>query len=213
MMMRLVSLLAFTVITGCAASATEPEIEAPPPTVREALADHTRLFATTGTAGAITAKRWSRDGWIGGDAPIVIDGGGVAASLDASGRVVLDHLQLQLQSIAIPEDALGTPITLDGLRLDLVAAPPAAETAWITDDAATAKTTVELALAWSITVGDVTTALGPLKLPPLVAHLTLGGDGGAVELALDLDAEGVIWSWFGIIEIADLHLAVRFTDS
>ncbi|MCX5746993.1 MAG: hypothetical protein NT062_31370 [Proteobacteria bacterium] len=195
-------------LTACA-SATR--VDEPPPivSVREHLESPTRLHAATGTSGAITARRWARDGWLSADVPIVLEHGAIDAVVDRDGRLTLTDLELDLAPIEIPANAVGTAARLDHLRLTPITLPLPATTMWTGDDRAVATTALDLELAWAVTIDDATTTLGPQHLPPIIATFTIGGSDGEVDVTVDLSFAGPLWSWFGIIELADLRLQVE----
>lgn len=188
------------------------EGEKPPvaSSVREHLEQPTRLVIGAGTAGVVTAKRWAptEHAWVAADVPLVIEDGSIDAKVDRDGRVSITDLEIGLAPIQVPEGAIGSAATLDHLRIHPHTKPAPAATTWAGDDVATASGTLDLELAWSVTLDGTSATLGPQHLPPIEAHLAIGGDGATVDGTVELILDGPLWNWIGVIELDDLHLVV-----
>jgi len=173
--------------------------------LRERLAAPTRLLLAPTSTGSIEARRWSADGWQAGTAELRITTGELVATTDRDGRLVVTDFGVGFAPIALP---LGEAAALSQVRLDLVAPPEAATTTWSGDDAATAQTSFELILGWSLSVDGTSAPLGSQHLAPVTVALGFDGDGTSVDATLAVAAPGTIWSWAGIVELAELQLAL-----
>jgi hypothetical protein len=180
--------------------------------VRDRLSDgSTRLFmGGAESTGVVTARRWTSGGWIAGDTPLVIEGGELSASVDASGAITLASFEVGVASIEIPEEVFKKPAQLSDVRIKLTA-PASGAATWSDDDTATATLGMTLDLAWSITVNGGKTPLGTQHLPPIDVDVTLGGDGDHVEASVALAASGELWNWAGLLQLNHLELALAAT--
>ncbi len=157
----------------------------------------------------MTARRWSRNGWVGGEVALTVDNGFVVADADATGQLEISSMKLMLAPIDISPDAVGVPARLEHLQLDLEKVPAGAPTKWTDgDNAATASTMLSLQLSWAVTIDGTTSALGPQHLPPIPVDITVAGDRSTVDLTLTLDLPGTVWGWADLIDIRDLRLVV-----
>ena len=200
-------LLVSSACTSASAVGSEPPIH---PSIRERLGHATQLVVLPATSGgALTARHWSRHGWIGGDVPLVITSGGVTAQADLHGQLEVASMRLALAPIDIPQDTAGVPIRLEHLELDLEQPIAATATKWTPlDDAATASSMARLQLSWAVTIDGTTTALTPQHLPPVPLAITVGGDHDTVDATLAFDLAGTVWGWAGLIDLRDLRLVV-----
>lgn len=181
--------------TGCA-SAVVPASPDAPASLQARLAEPARLAITGGT-GAITAKRYGSDP---SRVALPIAGGALAVDDRA-----ITGFQLTFAPIALDDTAALADIALT-LR-----APVMTALAWRDDDTATASTTLEVALSWSLAVDGSELPLNgdALSLP---AELALSGDGETVDAQLSIVAPGALWRWAGLLELDDLALALRATN-
>jgi hypothetical protein len=207
-----VAAVALAPLAGCAAATPSagPAAEA---SVRDRLADETRLFiAGDASTGSITARRKTHGGWIEGSAPLAIESGDLSASL-VDDDLALHALTVHLAPIALPDDVFGTHAELTDIVVSLSHAAMGA-IAWADDDAATARISLPLDLAWTIRVDGGKTPLASVHLPPVDVDIALDGDGDAIDATLDVAATGELWSWAGILELShiDLALGARSTD-
>jgi hypothetical protein len=61
---------------------------------------------------------------------------------------------------------------------------------------------------WSLEEGGRVTPLGPVVLTDLPLSLAIRGDGQVAEAHLDVDSDGVVWTWAHVFELRDLSLRV-----
>jgi hypothetical protein len=175
--------------------------------LHERLAKPTQLMVSPSSHGAVTAQRWSSDGWVQGRVDLTITDGDLVASADAQGRIVVTAFDLGVGTIDIPASVVGTAAQLTNVRLHLDAAPPA-PTTWADDDDASATTTFDVTVNWSLMVNGSATMLGPQKLTNLPGTLVLGTDGVKVDGSLDVEAAGDVWSWADLVKLSDLSLSL-----
>jgi hypothetical protein len=177
--------------------------------VRQLLATDGATLAVSGPAstGAIVARLW-RTNWQ--DYPVVlgIGDGEVALSADAAGDLVVEDLGFALAPIELSDQIFDEPTALVDLRVDLAADAAPAPTTWADADTATAAAAVTFRLSWALSVGDRVTPLGPVTLTQLPLALSVGGDAAHVDAGLELHADGVVWQWADLIELADLSLSI-----
>jgi len=187
-MKRLALLLA-----GCATAAPTSSPDAPT-SLHAALPAR---LAITGGTGAITAKRYGAD-----PARVALPITGGAIAIDDS---AITGFQLQLAPIALDDTAALADIALT-LR-----APANTTLAWRDDDAATAHATLDVALAWSLSVdgSDLPLNGDALTLP---VELALSGDGESVDAQLSIVAPGALWRWASLLELDDLALALNASN-
>lgn len=206
--MRAVLALVLSVsAAACATSSVaDDRAEDSPATVRERLAESTRLFiGRDASTGSITARRRTADGWIAGDTALVIESGELVAQVDASGAVTLDAFEVGIAPIAVPEEVFRQPAELSDVRV-VLATPATASATWTSDNALTTRVTLDLDLEWSITIDGGQTPLGEQHLPPVTVDVSFAGDGDVVEATLDLAASGELWDWAGLLELTHLEL-------
>ena len=193
-------------LVGCS-TVPEAPTEA---TVRERLAHPTPLYVgATASSGTIIASRNTHDGWQDGQTALAIADGEVDASVDASGALDVAMLDLELQPIELPPDVLGQPAELRDVRLQLANAPSIAA-AWTDDDDATATTTVDLTLDWTLAVGGNASPLGTEQLQGVTLAFALaGGSGAPVTATIDANGAGELWSWADVVKLEGLALSLE----
>lgn len=197
--------MAGAALAGCADSST-PEGQPDYGSMKARLAQPTRLYiGPNDSTGAITAERYTHDGWVSGTTPLAIAHGEIDGALDRTGKLALSQFEVDVDSIAIPESVFGKPAELRDVRVKL-AAPAAADLVWTDDNDAEATLTVALDLEWTIAIGDTSTMLGTQHLPPVTVTATLSGDGEHVEATASLDAQGTLWSWADLLKLTELKL-------
>jgi len=194
------------VATACTSS---PSPEGPVTrSVRDRLAAPTRLLVVAPQSmGSITARRYANGGWQEGSAAIAIDNGELDATVTDSGALSVTKLAVSAQPIDIPSDVFGQPAQLRDVRL-AVADMPAFATTWTDDDNATASATVNLELSWSLAVGSTAFPLGTQTLEGIPVDIALTGDGDVVDAAIGAHAEGEVWSWADLVQLANLQLTL-----
>lgn len=192
-----------------AACTSSPAGAPPAASVRDLLTTDGAMLAVSPTAsdGAITARLWSTQ-WEDSAVELAITGGELAVSANDGGRVALDAVAVDLAPIALSAEVFDEPTRLVDLHAELAADPPLADTTWTNADAGTARTTIALELSWSLEVSDRITPLGPVTLSGLPVELELTGTGDHVDARLALQSDGTLWSWAGLIELADLSLSL-----
>lgn len=198
------------VMSGCASSSLD--LEGEPNSVHERLAaGPTRLFVgrDAANAGMVTARRWSRDGWVAGDYPLVIEDGELHAWLDRD-QLVVDGFDVGVGPIELPEDVFHKPAQLTDVRVTLTERATGPVT-WSSDDAATARISLPLDLVWAIAIDGGKTPLGDQHLPPIEVSLALDGDGAEVHAVVELAASGTLWNWANLLELTRLELGASAT--
>jgi hypothetical protein len=197
-------LLAGAALAGCASS--PPEGQPDYASMKARLADATRLYIGPGeSTGAITAARYTHDGWVSGTTPLAITHGEIDGSLDASGKLALSQFEVDVDSIAIPDSVFGKPAELKDVRVKL-ASPTVADVVWTDDNDAAATLTVALDLDWTIAINGSSTMLGTQHLPPVNVAATLSGDGQHIEASASMDAQGTLWNWADLLKVTELQL-------
>lgn len=198
-------ILAGAALAGCADSPS-PDGQPDYASVKERLGAPTRLYIGPGSSsGAITAERYTTDGWVSGTTPLSIAHGEIDGALDDRGQLALSQFEVDVDAIAIPDSVFGKPAELRDVRVTL-AAPTAADVAWTDDDHADVSVSLALDLQWTIVINGAAAPLGTQHLPPVVVHGQLSGDGEHVAAALSLDAQGTLWSWADLLKLTELQL-------
>jgi hypothetical protein len=204
------TLLALTLLSTAACASSAPgEGGADYDSVRDRMTDgSTRLYVgAEGSSGMITARRYTSAGWVSGDTAVTIQNGEIAAKVDARGTLTVEHLEVALAPIEIPEDVFKKPAQLDDVRLTL-RKPASAPTVWTTADDAHATLTLELDFDWSIFINGGKTPLGTQHLPPVTIDVAITGAGDHVDASVALAASGELWNWAGLIEMTKLELSL-----
>ena len=197
--------MAGVALAGCGDSSA-PEGQPAYSSMKARLEHPTRLYSGPGeSTGAITAERYTHDGWVSGTTPLAIAHGEIDGALDASGKLAVSQFEVDVDSIAIPDSVFGKPAELRAVRVTL-AAPAVADLVWLDDNDAEATLTVALDLEWTIAIGDTATMFGTQHLPPVTVHAMLSGDGEHIEATASLDAQGTLWSWADLLKLTELKL-------
>lgn len=174
--------------------------------MKERLAAPTRLYiGPADSTGAITAERYTRDGWVAGTTRLTIAHGEIDGVLGPGGQLALSQFEVDVDSIAIPDSVFGKPAELRDVRLKL-AVPAFADVVWTDDNNAEATVTVALDLEWTIAINGTSTQLGTQHLPPIAVHAQLSGDGDHIVATASLDAQGTLWSWADLLKLTELKL-------
>jgi len=197
-------LVAGAALAGCASSTPEGQPEYA--SMKARLSDATRLYIAPGTStGEITAAQYTHDGWFSGTTPLVISHGELDGVLGPGGQLALSELEVDVDSITIPDSVFGKPAALKDVRVTL-ATISAANLTWIDDNNADVTLTVSLDLDWTITINGGSTQLGTQHLPPVTITAHLSGDGQHIEATASLDAQGDLWNWADLLKITRLQL-------
>jgi hypothetical protein len=166
------------ILLFCCACATAVPTESPP-------VDPRLLIARDSSTGSVTARRWSGDRWVEGDATLAIAGGELTVSGD-----VLETLTVDIAPIDLPDTLFGVPAQLTDVRVSL--RHPATGPA------------LDLDLQWAIAVEGGTTPLATIELPPIDADIAVSDD----EVALRIAGAGERWRWAGLLELTRLELVL-----
>ena len=199
----------------CSAACTSSAVpEGPAATsVRERLAVPTKLLVTPSqSAGSVVARRYTSGGWQEGTTMIEIDNGELDASVDASGQLQIASFSVAAKPIEIPEAVFGQPAELRDVRLTL-AGHPAFATTWSDDDVGHATATIDLDLDWTIVIGSNATPLGTQQLHGIPVDIGLAGSGAEVDATIGAHADGELWSWADIVQLAHLQLVIAATTA
>jgi hypothetical protein len=158
--------------------------------------------------GAIAARRrGGGDSWIAGATTLTIEHGHLRISLDGSGRLAIDQLEIALAPIVL-DGVFGKPAELHDVQLRL-AARASSDATWTSTDDATASLAMKLAFDWAIVLdGAEPYPLATQQLGPATVDLVLAGNGDRVDAHLALDASGVLWSWADLVQITELALSI-----
>ena len=170
------------------------------------------LIEPTQSAGSVTARRYTHAGWQTGTLALVIDGGELDTTADATGQIALAQLAVDLAPIALPDSVFGKPAELADVRIVLARRPQLA-TAWTDADDATTSAMIDLDLDWSIAVDGSRVPLGTQHLPALPLEVVLSGAGDRVAATAALHAQGSLWSWADLFEITALELDLAASTS
>jgi hypothetical protein len=196
-------------VLGACANATAPAGAPEFTSVRDRLSQPTRLYIAPGTStGAITASRYTSDGWVDGTTPLTVANGDLTAVLDHDGKLDVSQLLIAVDSIAIPDSVLGKPAELNDVKLTLAPQHSLANVVWQSDDDATLTLTLALDLSWRLGVGTDSASLATQHLPPVTVDVMLTGGGDHIDASLALDAQGELWSWAGLFKLTRLELAL-----
>jgi hypothetical protein len=205
----LASFLVAGAVAGCASSTPEGQPEYA--SMKARLAEPTRLYIGPGeSTGAITAERYTHDGWVSGTTPLTIAHGEIDGVVGPGGQLALSQFEVDVDSIAIPDSVFGKPAELRDVRVKL-AVPAFADVVWTDDNNAEATLTLALDLEWTIAINNTSTQLGTQHLPPVVVHAQLSGDGQTVTATASLDAQGTLWNWADLLKLTELKLDLSAT--
>lgn len=200
------SLALVLLATGACATSSVPESEPAAHSVRERLAQPTRLYIAPGTStGEIMASRYTHDGWVSGTTALTVETGELHAVVDNDGKLAVTGLDIGVDDIAIPQDVFGKPASLTNVKVTLPYAS-LADVTWQNENDATLTLTLALDLDWDLSVNGAVSPLGTQHLPPVTVTTELTGDGQHVDASLSLDATGELWSWAGLFKLTELQL-------
>jgi hypothetical protein len=177
--------------------------------VRERLADRpTSLYVhDEASSGTVTARRRERDTWITTTMPLAIPRGHMRAAIDDRGTLTLDQFEIAFAPVAL-DRMFDKPAQLQSVAMRL-AKPLLSETAWTSDDEATATLTMVFDLNWAIAFdGGRPFTLPTRRLPPESVHVDLAGDGDHVQVLIDIDASGELWNWNDLVQITDVSISL-----
>src|SRR5206468_2597385 len=97
---------------ACTGSST-PEGAPEYASVKDRLAHPTRLYIAPGTStGAITAARYTHDGWVSGDTALTVASGEVDGQLQTDATLAVSQFEVGVNQIDIPESVFGKPASL-----------------------------------------------------------------------------------------------------
>jgi len=192
--------------SACSAEIVTPD-PSPPESVRERLelGETQLLISSAESAGAITARRRTGDGWSAGFVELEVQTGEVVASADGEGVITLERLAIDLGPIEIPPSVLGYEAQLTNVKLE-IAGPARVATTWSGDDESRGMVELELELSWSLSHHGSTLPLGSPELPLVPVELVLTGDGSVVHAELRLRSPGELWSWADLLKLEELTL-------
>lgn len=196
------------VLSACSIAGTD-EPTPPPDSVRERLEEPTRLLVTAAeSGGALTAERKVGQGWESGLVELAVENGELIVSTDARDAVTLEGFQVAFKPIDIPDGVFGArKAQLTHVRLDLTGDQRVPAT-WTSDDEVHLNVNLELALSWTLSLDGAPAPLGSPTLPAVPVEIVLTGDGEHVQAELRANAAGELWSWAGLIKLADMTLVV-----
>lgn len=202
----------FLILAAC-----NPELasrpDASPASVRERLDDQTRLIVKPLiSTGAIVAERYARQGWETHLVELTVDTGDlvVHASGDA---ITLGQIGVRFRPLEIPSAVFGGhSAQLEHLHIELLD-PVTATALWTDDNAVTFSAMLELGLSWSLVIDGAHAPLGSPRLPRVPVDVTLTGNGNHIEADLRAQLTGELWSWAGLIRLANLELMVSAETS
>lgn len=207
--MRFLGFVGLFLVVGCSASPSGGGEEPEPKSMRDRLADETRLLLVSrASGGALTAERRTHEGWDSGLVDLHVDTGELVAEVDRSGAITLARFGVALQPIELPEAVFERPARMVDVRATLVAPVHTRDVAWNGDDAATVRAELALEMAWTLELDGGRTPLGTPTLPPVPVEIDLTGDGFAVHAELRARAPGELWSWADLVKLRDLTLVL-----
>lgn len=205
--MRRLALILFIAATGCATS-MEVDGSSTYSSVKDRLAHPTRLYIGGATSnGAITAERYTHDGWVSGTTPLLIAHGEVDGNLDKTGKLALGAFEVDVDPIEIPESVFGKPAQLKDVRFTLKQ-PAVADVVWSSDDDADITLTLALDLDATMVVDTNASQLGTQHLPPVVITTMITGNGDHIDAQLSADAKGTLWNWADLFKLTELQLSL-----
>jgi hypothetical protein len=194
--------------SGCASATEEPAVLVYD-SVRDRLAQPTRLLVTAeDSAASITARRGVGSSAEAGFVELAIENGEIIVATTRDDRLTLEGLQLSFSPVTLPPTLIeGHHAEISNLRVDLVDADerPAQ---WHGDDEVHVEADLVLQLSWQLSVDGAPAPLGSPVLPPVPVELVLTGDGAHVHAELRAHAPGALWSWAGLLELRDLTLVL-----
>lgn len=177
--------------------------------VRERLsAEPTSLYVHDETSsGSITARRRIGDGWDGGATDLAILRGYIRASIDDSGRLAIQRLEVDLAPIQL--SVFERPARLQDVHVRLPT-PVEADVVWGSEDQATAIVAMPFEFDWAIKFVDdeQATPLGTQRLPVTNVAVSLTGTGDHVSARIDIDASGELWNWADLVEMTDISMSL-----
>lgn len=188
------------------------------PSARERMAGRQSfaLAATAPEGGSFVSGQLS--GALAGEPQLValpVVGGRVTTRTDADGLVQLEQLEIELADVVLSEAQFPPHgLWLSGMRLR-AARPAEAPVTWSDDDQhAVASVEVDLVLDWGVVVDDG-------ELHPLASQTARGvrfelevaasGPGG-LSLSAGAFADGVVWRWSSLVELADVGVELVGVD-
>lgn len=205
-MIRVLGLL--VALSACSTQLDDPP--APPPaSVRERLAEPTRLLiAAADSGGSLSAERKVPGGWQGGLVDLGIENGELILSSDARDTVTVEGLQIVFKPLEIPPGVFGSdPAQLTNVRIDLTRdlRSPAV---WTSDNEARLTAMLDITLSWELALNGSPTKLGSPTLPPIPVEILLTGDGAQVTAEVSMRAPGELWTWAGLVRLGELELSL-----
>ena len=200
----------FAVIVLAACTTTPPGSPPTATTVRETLADPTKLFISgDGSTGSLIAQHNTSAGWVGGSADMTIASGELIAKV-VDDQLVAQTFDVSIDPIDLPASVFDMPARLTDVRVTL-AGSTNAPIAWTDDNHATATLPLALDLSWSIEINGGETPLGTPHLPTIPLDVALTGSDNGITAALELHAAGALWTWADLVELSKLDLSLAAT--
>ena len=206
--MRHGHLLLLLVIPACNIELADPP-EPPPASMRERLADLTRLqVAPAASSGSVMVGKKDAGAWETSGVALAIENGELFVSSDAPDAVTLEGFQVSFAPFALPAGTFGEhDARLEHVRVDVETATRA-PAVWTSDNHVTLALELAITLSWTLTIDGSPTPLGSPRLPLVPIELSLSGDGQVIDAELRATAPGDLWSWAGLIKLGELQLVV-----
>ena len=189
----------------------DPSDDVPAPSsVRERLADRTRLLVSRDTStGSITAEKKTGDAWDTGTIALPFDNGEIELSSDATNALTIEALQINFGDIPLPDSLFGgREASLTDVRVELAESVRASAT-WANANDVALVVELPLELHWAVTIGGSVTQLGSPEFPKVPVGIRLVGDAERVDASLSAYVEGELWSWAGLIKLRELELGIE----
>ena len=163
-------------------------------------------------AGTIGAARRAHGAWDGGPVQLGLESGSIVLHANREGALELRELALELSPITIPEDLVGQPAEFTQVKVALHE-PTLVPTTWTGGDAVQGAVALELDMAWSLAFAGTELPIGAPDLPAVPATLVVTRTSAGVHAVLALREPGEIWSWAGLVQLADLTLEVTASET
>jgi hypothetical protein len=212
----LISLISVFALAACStATIGEPEPTPTPdpatPTTLSRLQDGLDLrFLPEGSNLGVQVV-WNQGGEsVVSSAQLTLASGGLHLSADESGVVRVQSMDLELGDLLISSDQLASDIELVDISVHQKLAQDCDINDWSVDgDSVSTWVQAGLALDWSMLRNGNVIPLGEQDLVEIPMQLEIHKTDDGLAVSLSADAEGLVWSWLGAIELRDLHLEIN----